>query len=648
MMTSSFSRKSITGSKKRSRAFARYGSYFILISMAIVMVLPLLWLINGSLQPLWQINASPVIWIPREWNTVPAGDTGRDMLLWLLGEEGSDEKQEVVNIGSRRYITVVDVNQMDSLISVPKDELSDPTTTDVGGVPLNIREWSTPERVREVVAVLRDPENDDNLVVVEAANLDGIISQIPLDQVNRGDLEGASVSGHDLSTRLMEDGRQFFVLGPEVELAVVGSPDIVDQAELIQSSRLGKKEFLDVGETQLSIYPVEGKPEDFRAISVVEENWQPLMAQSDVAEYGFVTTIDQLSEESETREFNNILMNVRTYTPPEGGEPFEVSVLIPGSYEFLVIPVEHMDKLYAGQISKLIEPGSENIKTITYRVQEDFEQDGRVVPSAIIGELQELALIVPSSVVEEAFDIQPDQLERSTRIKLNFLGYQRVLNLKLSGVPFWRFFINSGYVVLMNTIGHLISCTLVAYGFARLRAPGKDILFVILLGTMMVPYTIIALPTYIIFRDMGLLGTMVPLWIRSFFGNAFLIFLLRQFFMAIPYELDEAAILDGASRFQVLTKVIIPLSRPALATMGIFTFWWYWNAFLDPLIYVNQQKHFTITLALNSFNRMFAGTTGYYDRILAGSVLTLLPMVIIFIFAQRYFIEGIQMQGLKR
>ena len=341
-------------------------------------------------------------------------------------------------------------------------------------------------------------------------------------------------------------------------------------------------------------------------------------------------------------------MNVRTYTPPEGGEPIEVAVLIPGSYEFLVIPTEHMDKLYAGPISKLIEPGSENISTITYRVQEDYEIEGSVVPSAIIGEIQELSLIVPATVVEDAFDIPPDLLERSTRIKLNLKGYQRVLSLKLSGVPFWRFFINSGYVVLMNMIGHMISCTLVAYGFARLRAPGKDILFVILLGTMMVPYTIITLPTYIIFRDMNLLGTMIPLWIRSFFGNAFLIFLLRQFFMAIPYELDEAAILDGASRFQVLTKVIVPLSRPALATLGIFTFWWYWNAFLDPLIYINQEKYYTISLALNSFNQMYANSAGYYDRILAGSVLTLLPMVVIFIFAQRYFIEGIQMQGLKR
>jgi ABC-type glycerol-3-phosphate transport system permease component len=643
-----FSLKSITGSKKRSKAIVRFGSYFLLITMAIVMLLPLLWLINGSFQPIWQINASPVIWIPREWKTVPAGDTGRDLLLWLAPIEGSDEKQEVIRIGSRRYTTVADISHIHSLISVPKDQLSDPESTDMDGVALNIREWTTPDGVRQVVAIARDPENKDNLVVIEAKELEGKISQHPLDQVNRGELNKVTVSGYELNTRVMDDGSQLFVIGPEVELAVVGSPDIVADAELIQSSRLGKKEYMDVGKTQLSIYPVEGKPEDYRAVAVVVENWQPLIPQSVVAEYGFVATVDQLSEESETREFNNILMDVRTYTSPDGGEPYEVAVLIPGSYEFLVIPVEHMDKLYAGPISELIEPGSENISTITYRVQEDYEVDGKIVPSAIVGDIQEMALIVPSTAVEDAFDIPPDQLERSTRIKLNFLGYKRVLNLKLSGVPFWRFFVNSGYVVLMNTIGHLISCTLVAYGFARLRAPGKNILFVILLGTMMVPYTIITLPTYIIFRNMGLLGTMIPLWVRSFFGNAFLIFLLRQFFMTIPYELDEAAILDGASRLQVLTKVIIPLSKPALATLGIFTFWWYWNAFLDPLIYINQEKYFTISLALNSFNRLYAGSAGFYDRILAGSVLTLLPMVIIFIFAQRYFIEGIQMQGLKQ
>jgi multiple sugar transport system permease protein len=645
-MKTSLSLKKFTGSKKRTQKAIRNGSYTILTAMAIVMLLPLLWLINGSFQPGWQINADPVIWVPREWNAVKAGNTGRDLLLWWARNPGG-ETEEVIQIGARRYTVVADISQIGALVSAPKDQLSDPLPSDVDGVILNLREWGSPDGARQVVAIARDMENENNLIVIEASELAGSLSQQPLDEVNRGDLGKAIVSGIELSTRQMGDGSQYLVLGPELEMAVVGSPNIVKDARLIQSDILGKKEYIDVGETQLSIYPVEGEPEDFRAVVVVEENWQPLMAQSDVAEHGFIATIDDLSE-GEIKEFNGIKMNVRMYTPLDGGDPYEVAVLIPGSFEFLVIPTEQMDKLFAGPISRLIEPGRATISTITYRVQEDFEIDGEVVPSAIIGEIQSMSLIVPSDVVENAYDIPPDQLERSTRIKLNTKGYQRVLNLKLAGIPFWRFFLNSGYVVLMNTIGHMVSCTLVAYGFARLRARGKDFLFIVLLGTMMVPYTIITLPTYIIFRDMGLLGTMIPLWIRSFFGNAFLIFVLRQFFLTIPYELDEAAILDGASRFQVLIRVIVPLSKPAIATLGIFTFWWYWNAFLDPLIYINQQEYYTITLALNSFNQQYARSAGYYDRILSGAVLSLLPMVMIFVFAQRYFIEGIQMQGLKQ
>ena len=639
--------RAITGSKKRTRRFIQISSYVILSAMAIVMLLPLLWLLNGSFQPGWQINADPVIWIPREWNTIEAGDTGRELLLWWATKQQGTE-EEVIQIGARRYTVLADVSRISDLISVPKDQLSDPIPTEVEGIVLNIRDWTSADDTNQVVAVARDTENEDNLIVIAVAELMGTLSQMPLDEVNRGDLGQAVVSRVELSIREMGDGKGYLVLGPETEMAVVGSPEIAKDARLIQSDLLGKKEYIDVGETQLSIYPVDGEAEDYRVVVIIQENWQPLMAQDLVARNGFIATVDELSEGGEIKEFNGIKVNVRMYTPPNGDDPYEVAVLIPGSFEFLVMPTAHMDQLYAGPISRLIEPGRATISTITYRVQEDYEIDGEVVPSAIIGEIQDMSLIVPSDVVDNAYDIAPDQLERSTHIKFNTKGYQRVLNLKLAGIPFWRFFVNSGYVVLMNTIGHLVSCILVAYGFARLRAPGKDVLFIILLGTMMVPYTIITLPTYIIFRDLNLLGTMVPLWIRSFFGNAFLIFVLRQFFMAIPYELDEAAILDGASRFQVLTRVIVPLSKPAIATLSIFTFWWYWNAFLDPLIYINQQKYFTITLALNSFNQQYARSAGYYDRILSGAVLSLLPMVLIFIFAQRYFIEGIQMQGLKQ
>jgi len=641
--------RNTASSKSKMNNISKLLSYSVLALMAIIMILPLLWLINGSFQPSWQINADPVIWIPREWNTVRAGDSERKLYLWKM-VTSPDEKQteDVIQIGSRKYTSVVDAAKLQSVQSVPKDQLSEAIPVTENGITLNIRDWTTSEGVKKVVALAKDPEQENNLVVMELEGNQPAVSVYPLDQVNKGKAGKTSVGGYEFSVRQMEDGNQLIAIGPESELWVVGSPEIAKEARIVQSSQLGNKELINVGETQIPIYSVEGEPEDARFATIIQENWQPLMEQSLLAENAFVAQDADLSPEKVSQMFNGLEMTVRTYTPPDGGEPFDVVILTPGSTEYLVISTEFMDQLYAAPISELVEPGSVNISTLTYRVQEDFEKESRITPSALVGDIQDLAVIVPAAVVNRAQDVPPDQLSRSTRVKLNLNGYKKVLSLKLSGTPFYMFFVNSGYVVLMNIIGHFISCILVAYGFARFRAPGKNFFFLLLLGTMMVPGTIVTLPTYIIFRDLGLLGTMVPLWVRSFFGNAFLIFVLRQFFLTIPYDLDEAAILDGASRLQVLLKIIVPLSKPALAMIGIFTFWWYWNSFLDPLIYITTQKYYTISLALNSFNQLYSRSAGYYDRILAGSVLALLPMVVIFIFAQRYFIEGIQLQGIKR
>jgi len=639
--------KSITRSKSRMSSLGRLGSYAVLVTLALAMLLPLLWLVNGSFQPTWQINAIPVIWIPREWKFVMAGDTGRKQLLWLATDP-QGKQEEVIQIGSRRYTIAIDTAQLNTVQSVPKGQLSEVTPTDVNGITINVRQWNSPTGVLAVCAVARDPQQSNNLIIVEVNKIAGALSLNPLDQINKGKRAKVTISGFELDTRQMDDGRQLLVIGPETELSVVTSPEVAKQAEIIQASRLGNKEFQDTGNTQIAIYTVEGKPEGSKWIVLVQENWQPLMAQDFVAQHALIAKAENLSPENEVEVFNGLNMNVRTYTPPDGSQTYPVAILVPGSTEFLVISTEFMDQIYAGPFSDLVEPGSFNLGTLTYRVQEDFDKGGKIVPSALVGDLQDLALVVPATVVDNAFDASPKKLERSTRVKLTLTGYKRVLTLNISGTPFWKFFVNSGYVVLMNMIGHFLSCTLVAYGFARFRAPGRDILFVILLGTLMIPGTIVTLPTYLVFANLGALGTMVPLWVRSFFGNAFLIFILRQFFMSIPYELDEAAILDGANRVQVLLKVILPLSKPALATMGIFTFWWHWNSFLDPLIYLNQQGQFTITVALSKFNDLYARSAGYYDRILSGAVLSLLPMVLIFIFAQRYFIEGIQLQGLKR
>ena len=640
-----FGRGSIRGNHRA----ANIVSYSILVLMSLIMILPLLWLINGSLQPEWQINSNPVIWIPREWKSVYAGDTNRTLSKYLL-KTPDGKQQEVIQIGIRSYTTVVDPARLTALESVARDQLGDAVPTDVDSLKLNVRDWKKPDGSHtKVVAMARDPNDDNKLLVIQASQLAGALSEYPLDVVNQGKSGTLTVSGADLETRTMPDGKQVVAIGPEDELWVMGSPDVATQAKKVLASKLGAKDYKTFGQTSLPVYAVKGEAADVRFINMAQESWQPLIPQAMVAKYSFLAKEELLSADKTSKEFGGINMNVRTYTPA-GGTPLEVAILFPNPIESLVMSAQYMNYLTVAPFTQLVEPGSVDIGILTYRVKEDFEtQDGSIVPMAMVGDLQDFAVLVPETILTTAYDARPADLTRSTRIHLNLNGYKKVATLKLSGTPFFQFFLNSGYLVIMNVIGYFISCVLVAYGFARLRAPGKNVLFVILLGTMMVPYTIITLPTYLIFRDLGLLGTMIPLWLRSFFGNAFLIFMLRQFFMSIPYELDEAAYLDGANRLQILLLVILPLSKPALATVGIFTFWWTWNSFFDPLIFTTNQQYYTITLAMSSFNRLYgAGTSGYYDRVLAGSVLTLLPMVVLFIVAQRYFIEGIQLQGLKR
>jgi multiple sugar transport system permease protein len=638
------------GSIRQNQFIARLFSYILLGIFSIIMILPLLWLLNGSLQPEWQMNASPVIWLPREWLSVHAGTTNRSLYKYELKPANADKPIEVIQIGIRSYTTLVDPTKISALVTAPRTALSSPIPNLASGLKVNEREWTKSDgTVEKVVAMARDQNNDGNLLVVPVSQLTDALFQYPLDVVNQSDSGTVTISGVDLDTRVLPDGRKGIAIGPEDELWVMSPPDIAAQGKMIQAKNLGEKDFKTYGQTQLAVYPVKGQPEDARFINLAQESWQPLLPQAIVQKNAFLAKEELLSADRTVKTFNEINMVTRMYTPANGS-PQEVAILFANSIESLVMPLQYLDGLTAAPFTGLVEPGSVEIGSVTYRVKEDFEtQDGSLARMAFVGDMQDMAIIVSSTSLTNAYDARPVELNRAMIVKLNFNGYIKVLNLKLSGVPFWRFFVNSGYLVVMNTLGFFLSCVLVAYGFARIRAPGKNILFVILLGTMMVPSTILTLPTYLLFRDMGLLGTMVPLWIRSFFGNAFLIFILRQFFMTIPYELDEAAYLDGANRFQILTLVILPLSKAALATIGIFTFWWTWNSFLDPLIFTTQQDQYTITLAMNSFNQLYgAGTSGYYDRVLSGAVLALLPMVLLFVFAQRYFIEGIQMQGLKR
>jgi len=214
----------------------------------------------------------------------------------------------------------------------------------------------------------------------------------------------------------------------------------------------------------------------------------------------------------------------------------------------------------------------------------------------------------------------------------------------LSYVPFDRYALNTLVIAVGAITGNLISCTLIAYGFARLRAPGKNFLFILMLSTMMLVDPVRIIPMYIEFKALDWIDTFLPLIVPAFFGSPFYIFLLRQFFLNIPRELEDAALIDGANRLQILLRVILPLSKPALAAIAIFNFQGVWNDFLYPLVFLHKQSNYTIALGLNFFRSTYSVHWGY---LMAASVTALLPMVIVFFLAQRYFIEGITFTGIK-
>jgi multiple sugar transport system permease protein len=214
----------------------------------------------------------------------------------------------------------------------------------------------------------------------------------------------------------------------------------------------------------------------------------------------------------------------------------------------------------------------------------------------------------------------------------------------LTYLPFGRYAVNTLIISLGAIVGHVLSCTIVAYGFARLRAPGKNFFFLLLLSTLMLPYPVTMVPLFVLFNALGWINTFLPLIVPTFFGNAFYIFLLRQFFLTLPPDLEDAARIDGANTLQVLRHVILPISMPALATVVIFTFQASWNDFLQPLIYLQDQARYTLTLGLNFFRGSFQVKWSY---LMAASLVVVLPVVIVFFLAQRLFIRGIATTGMK-
>ena len=212
--------------------------------------------------------------------------------------------------------------------------------------------------------------------------------------------------------------------------------------------------------------------------------------------------------------------------------------------------------------------------------------------------------------------------------------------------PFGLFFLNTFKYAFFSGIGAVLSAALVAYGFSRIRWKGRDILFFVCLCTMMIPFQVRMIPLYLIFRNLHWLNSYNPLIVPTFFGSAYFIFLLRQFFMSIPHELSEAARIDGAGELSIFWRIILPLARPAIAVVGLFQMIDAWNDFLGPLIYLNQPEQFPVSLGLQRFLGQFVEKLAW-PYLMAASTVVILPVVIVFFFTQRTFIEGIAVSGIK-
>lgn len=222
----------------------------------------------------------------------------------------------------------------------------------------------------------------------------------------------------------------------------------------------------------------------------------------------------------------------------------------------------------------------------------------------------------------------------------NWLNYPDAVNY----ISFFLYLRNTLTIAIAATIGILISSSMVAYSLARIPWPGRNVLFIATLATLMLPFQVTLIPLFLVFRNLGWVGDLRPLIVPHFFGGALYIFLLRQFFMTIPMELSEAARIDGAGEFRIYWRIILPLSRPALATVAIFEFIARWRDYLGPLIYLNDQRLYTLSLGLQQYSSQYGREWGL---LMAASVLITLPIILLFFFLQRTFVQGIALTGIK-
>ena len=306
------------------------------------------------------------------------------------------------------------------------------------------------------------------------------------------------------------------------------------------------------------------------------------------------------------------------------------------------IPTQQMKVQVAGKpagLSTMKLPGTGRASVLT----------SRVVKVAEIAELEDgtkkVVVLDGQADAGKVFDMPRSALTKIRHFSPKWENYSDALEYLPKETRKGLLYVwNTVYITLLSILGTLISSSLVAYSFARLRWPGRDALFLVLLSTMMLPGAVTMIPVFLIFRTLGWVDTLRPLWIPSFFGGAFSVFLLRQFFMTIPGDLEDAAKIDGCTYFGIYWRIMLPLIKPALAALTIMTFMGSWNNFMGPLIYINSPEKMPLAYAL----QLFQGAHGAeYGLLMAASTLVMLPVLIVFFFTQRYFIQGITLTGIK-
>jgi len=255
-----------------------------------------------------------------------------------------------------------------------------------------------------------------------------------------------------------------------------------------------------------------------------------------------------------------------------------------------------------------------------------------------------LAMALPFIwMVLSSFKAQPEMFTFPPRLLPRAWLWHNYVDT-VEAMPFGWFTYNSSKIAFLNVVGQSLSASLAAYAFARLRFPGREFCFMLWLGCMMIPGQVTLIPQFILFRSFGWLDTHLPLVVPGFFGSAFGTFLMRQFFITIPMELEDAAVVDGCSRFRIYWSIMLPLAKPALATFAVLTFMGSWNNLLGPVIYLSSYSKMTLPVGLAFFIGQF-GTN--WPLLMAGATLSVMPIIGLYVAAQRYFVQGVVMSGIK-